>query len=433
MSEVLDALHTGHDLLGNQDLESVPGIQNLRLEPGTKTGQYALRWEPTVPTRNSPLARVYARQTKTPEQQAAGFPAGGGSSEFPLVQYPWTVLGESRDFGYQLHELGTLESYDFAVAESDAYGTFQTPDVASQLLAVIIPEFPYLPPPDGPPFRAFNKDGGVLLEWDDISNEEVERYEIRQGPSWAHGFQVGCTGCGTFFHESPLRTVAPYRLRAINRHGIGSRNPSVLTGTNWLPPGRSLDTETEEFPFPGPPLGTLSDVSYDPVGKELAILAGKYYGTYTSSELDLTTNDSRHWWNTLQVRGDDGALVDEWTFPVDSGEALFREVDEREPTHMKPGVDLFTLVDDAVVFVDDLPETQLVHGIAQLVHPYAAVKIEVRFHNGTSWGAYALSPRCQQLVTAQKMQVRVTMARENLVRQLHIGDMRVGASDVFIP
>ena len=432
MSEILDAIHAGHDLLGNKDLEAVPGIENLRLEPGSKTGSHTLRWEPTVPTKNSPLARIYMRQTKTPQQFEAGFPAGGGDAELPTLEYPWTLVGESRDFGFAFVELGTLEVYDFAVAESDAYGTFQTPDVATKLLAETIPEFPYLTPPDGPPVRAYNKDGGVLLEWDDISNEEIERYEIRQGPSWAYGDRVGCSSCPSFVHANPIRTVAPYRVRAMNRHGIGSRGYSTVAGTNWLPPGRIVDTETDELPA-GTPLGTLSDLTYDTTTKELRISDGKYYGTYTSSELDLISPSLRYWWNTLQVRGEDNALVDEWDFPVDSGEALFREVDEREPTHMKPGVDLFTLVDDALVFVDDLPDSQLVHGIAQLVHPYATVKIEVRFHNGSVWAAYTLSPRCSQLLTEQKMQVRITMARENLSRQLYASDMRLGSSDSPTP
>ena len=440
--EILDSLHGGalspSTLRGNPELELVPRVADLHLDPNETPGSHTLRWSPTLPVgANTRRARVYMRATKVPEVVTYGWPGGGGAAELPLLENQWTLLGETKGTEFHLESLGTLEVYDFAVAEGDTRGAYQTVDAASQLLAVEIPEFPPLAPRAGPTIRAYNKEDGVLIQWDEVHDEDTDYYEVRQGPSWAHGDRVVCTPCTQFFHRYPRRTTQPYRVRAISRHGIGSQTYVTLAGTNWLPPDFALDTENEEYPSLAATPGVETDVSYNQVTREMSLIAGKYIGTYVSAELDLTTKAKRYWWANVSTRGEDNDLVDDWDFIVESGEAKFREVDDREATHARPGQNLTTRVDDVPVPVDTLPDFAVAQGLANLTREYAGTIIETRFHDGTVWGAYAIQPSCTQLIDAARMQVRITMARDNLTRQLYTSDLRLGASDVvptpFVP
>lgn len=441
-AEVLAGLHSPHALLHNPDLETVPGIQDLVLDGGARPGDHTLRWSTVFPARdfetqplpavsNSPRVRIYMRATREPfVLRDVGYPGGGGLAEHPVVENEWTTIGETSGMAWPMTELGTLEVYDFAVGEADSNGTYQTPDVALQLLAVTIPEFPAVRPPDAQLFRSYVKDDGVLLQWDPVADRDV-MYEIRQGPGWTYGVPIACTTCQEFFHQTPPRTTQPYRLRAVNPHGIGGKT-STIAGANWLPHARILDTENEEYPSLATPAGTITNLTYDDVAREMRLATGKYSGTYESAVLDLTTSEPRYWWATVFARGNDNDTVDDWDFACHSGEALFREVDDREATYMKSGGDLVGFVDQAALFVDQLPDTILVKGI-DLTWPYAVVIVEARFDTGGGFGAYARWPACTQLVTAQKMQVRIYMARQDLTRQFYTLDLRVGASDAPAP
>lgn len=353
------------------------------------------------------LARVLAR------------PAGGGD---------WSVLGETAASHVTAQAPAAVAGLDVAVVVESRGGVYAPPTTYA---TVVVDEFPNrlpLPPRD---VRVDAHELGVRVSWL-RTDAVVEYYEVRRGASWDNA-DVVCRTSDAWFvdHEpKPLTTGISYFVaaRLLGQYSIAqlAQDPTAL-GSAHMPPGTATQAAfCSEITLS--PTGTKDGVDYaddpdDASVSGMTQVGDLLEGRYTTLELVMRDGDAAEleaaaWWSvTAQWHGRDEQTVDDWTFEVDSGESLWRSIDERPPSLGTPGVSRQT-VDEAfpsgisLELAEAVGTDQLAFGRAGEVGERWFVELESRYYTGGAWGAWALHRDGRR--TASRMQVRANLVRESL-------------------
>ena len=191
-----------------------------------------------------------------------------------------------------------------------------------------------------------------------------------------------------------------------------------------LPEGASLHALAFDI-LTGTLSGTADGASLNS-DNELEFLPGEHTASYTSAILDAGSV-AKHWWSVLvdQLLSEDWS-VDELAFDVGSGEAHWWNVEGREASYARPGVDFDWDVDLATRPVETMQE--LVSGPVGFAGPHTRVLVEARFDidglgSWSSWRRFRTG-----YVMAQRMQVRLTLQRESDRYALRVSNLTLAAA-----
>lgn len=306
-------------------------------------------------------------------------------------------------------------SYTVAVSLGNAWDTFSAPEVSTQL-SFTAEEFPAVMPPAARRLQAWNLGPGLLLAWEEQDGRELAYFELRAGRSWASATPLYRGRQAQVLLATP-RICGTYQVAPRWRNGLFGARATVTPAAAWTPDGLVQKASRDELS--STPGGTLTDLTYNGTSDQLELSTGKLTGTYLTLELDPGSYVGPWYW---QVRWDseelDDTPIDDVAGNVDSGEAAWRTVDTRPASVGLVGVDFDDLVDDFTALIDDTPDDVLVGVNAGEPGENTEALVESRFHDGSSWGAWR--PHRDGVVTAQKMQVRVTLRRQSTSYQRNL-------------
>lgn len=331
----------------------------------------------------------------------------------------WTPIGETAGEAMLVSGLTPGRSYTIAASLQRSDGEWQFPDVATQV-DYAAEEFP--PSSPQPLSNLFVLDAGdhVLVSWDPQGARDVVGYELREGSDWTSG-RVLYTGSTPLVRllSAPLGGSAMVAARSSS--GLYGP-PRLLTLPDWKPRGTVQAAFLNDFATT--PGGTHSGTAF---GSGVIALTGSLLsGTYESPELDLGYQAAAWWQVSVDTRELDLLTVDEAQFEVGSGEARWRTANGRPASPAAPGIDWETAVDDVAVLVDDLPASRLVHGLVGETGSHTRVLVESRFFAGGVWSSYARHG--DQWRSASKLQVRLTLQREDARYQPSVSRLRLAAN-----
>ena len=201
-------------------------------------------------------------------------------------------------------------------------------------------------------------------------------------------------------------------------------NPTIVGGSSWKPEGSKAFVDYDDIAAGSP--GAAVDVALDGSNTWLELGADAYTGTYTTVELDAGFVGPFMWRVAIDVHEYDAVTVDDVTDFLASGEVSWRTVDAREASPGKPGVDFSRAVDEAWQFTVDHYEDELVHGQLGEAGSHTQVRLESRYHDGTTWiGEW--NTHTDGVRVAQKIQLRLHIDRETLTHEAQVHELKVTA------
>lgn len=369
---------------GTGSIETIPDAEDLAVHRTDRPGAIELQW--SWPAGYRERAHCFVRTSDT----------------------GWRLFSDTDHNLATVAGLDVGKSYTFSVALRDRTGTYQSPAEAAQL-SVELEEFEALPPPNIVRISASQRERGYLVSWAAVHGAALDYYELRRGPQWHGAELIGRTrDTQLLIDDAPYGTQKVW-IRARSRNGLYSPVP-VGGSLLGLPPEGTAISGADIDIADGDLTGTADGCELN-ADDELEMSAGEHTATYTSASLDAGSVAYR-WWSVLvdQLLDEDWT-VDEISFDVDSGEAHWWNVDGREATYGKPGVDFDWDVDDATGAIETLKE--LVSGPVGFAGPHTRGIVDARFDttgsgDWTAWRRFRTG-----YVTAQRMQVRLTIQRES--------------------
>lgn len=393
------------DFVESDDYATVvtPQATSLTVRRGMD-GLYVIGWEHDA---NQPRRRVRVVARRATDSQ-------------------WYPLGESTD-GQLVVALMPGQTYYMAsvlAARDDSLGNIPS----SSQVTITTEEWPAVAPPQPQQVTATALPQGILIQWDAVEGAGMAGYEVRRGPFWV-GAEVLYRGPeNSFYWTDPPVGASYYMVRARSQHGIYSQG-GTTHGITWTgADGTTLVGVLSVDDLTTTPPGTLTDVTYDSGAKTLTIADGKLEGTYVSSIIDGTTPGLYLWTVLVESYQLDSEDLEDWTFDVDGGEALWRTVEARESSPYRPGSDLDLEVDDLGMDIEDMTDDILVGGRLGQVGQRTRCKVEIDYDvtGGGAWTGY--EPFHMGRVTAQKSRVRLTLTREDLTTNVVVSQMLRGVS-----
>lgn len=326
----------------------------------------------------------------------------------------WALLAEVTGNQVLVQAFRPWRACRVAVALESRFGQFLPPEACTPF-DFTAQEFPPAPPSATRVLTAATyEDNQWLFQWPDSWSRELAYYELRCGGDYGAARVLARTLMPQLLLQFPPATSpsgnVSFWLAQRWRSGLYGP-PALLSVAAFVPLGISIKAESDELVTTPP--GTLTRLTYGSPGpaKTLSITVGEYSGTYVSSELAPGSVANRFW----QVRWDsteaDNVLAAAEEGTADDGDAYWGSSAARPPSSGRPGADLSLDPYDALDFgaVSDLPSRDTAGGYVGEVGAITDVLIESRFHDGSSYGAYA--PHRDRFVNALKMQVRVTLRR----------------------
>ena len=322
---------------------------------------------------------------------------------------PWALLGESDSSPLILRDLPPGKEMDFTVVGRLETGKWGTPGHGNRE-RLYVDEFPDNSPPVVELLTTQVEWNAVRLEWERVQDEDLDCYEVRLGPTWL--------GARVVLQTRDTKALIPLPsgsgtllVRALSKSGIYSPKSAEYAFTAGYPKGTGLIAL--DWDFLGSAHGTPTDMTFDASSNSMDLDAGKYRGIYESAVLDAGSPET-YWWSVFLQQDvlDEGTLVEAMTMDVRSGEARWWEVEGREASPARPGIDRTSLVDTGwptTTMVED--QSRTVHGKPGAKGRKTSFLVEARFDtDGTgAWTPY--KPWTEGFYTAQKMQVRVTVDR----------------------
>ena len=100
---------------------------------------------------------------------------------------------------------------------------------------------------------------------------------------------------------------------------------TVVDDAGWTPPDLLEEFALDEIS--STPAGTHSGTVWNATDEVIELDDGVLSGTYTSTAIDLTNQVPRYWQVQIDRLELECSTVDDLTFQVDSGEALWRQAD----------------------------------------------------------------------------------------------------------
>lgn len=310
--------------------------------------------------------------------------------------------------------------YILRATSADANDAFHLP-AAGLATAIVAPEFRAAQPGPVRNLRTIALGDSVAVEWDHVSEDDLDFYEIRQGTTWVGAEVLERTKRNRWrWHNPPyLQSTVLIMVRAKLRRGCYGEMASA--GIVWTGPSGCVIGDTE-VDLTTAAAGTPTDCAFDGTDLRLRINTGKYEASYVGPTLTLPggTAARAYWMGTMaQHWVDVGSTVDEDDRLLDSDEEMWAFVDGREPSEHAPGCDLFTTVDEDDGLVDD--DDGLVHGEPGSTGHHAIAWLEVAWDTGAGFGAYErFYPQERYALQAR---FRIQMRRHDERYQLNVHNL----------
>jgi hypothetical protein len=367
------------------------GASDLRIVT-LRGGAHRITWV-QPPLHTELPARVYARD--------------------PLVG-AWYLLGESTSRFLDYEHFAPLKAYEVAVVLDNQLGGFGLPD-DGEILAFEAEEFPLFGAPLPRNVRIDQLKEGLRIRWEPLEPLDLQNYEIRIGAHWATGERVYRGKLPAADILAPPTGPATYQIAARSRSGLYS--PRAVELATWAH-GLAQEATVDELDG-GTPGGTHSGTEYVSATQTIELQDETFLGTYTGEIVDC--GYQAPFLFLVHVDGEeiDPVTIDELTFAIDSGEAIWRTCNTRPASPMIPGVNWETLVDDFAIPIDDLPDDLLVQGFRGESGHRTIARVESRYYVDSAWGDWTEHENGVRI--AERIQVRVFLGRErtNLTRTIH--------------
>lgn len=258
------------------------------------------------------------------------------------------------------------QTYTMAVTLADPIGLFQSPEEVPSV-TVVGAEFPiaHVPELTNGSLVVTGDNAALAIEWEPVTGRDVDEYEVRRGTDLLVAPVVACVDTAAVVLDGPVGlpdaaegvTAETVMVRARGAGGLLSARPLILTAT----PGATSRVAVHDV-APDPAAGTLADLSSSGGAPyELTIADDRHLGTWTSGSYALAYNAEAIISFGWVATAESGETVDDLTFAVDSGEALWRLVNGRPSSPAQPGGLIDELVDDfGTTLVDDIEDARLV-------------------------------------------------------------------------
>ena len=339
----------------------------------------------------------------------------------------WQLLGETTS--------STLETQlaagpiRIAVSLSDALGR-AAPLSQSTTAEVEVEECApeYVPPVGG--FRAETRPGlGALrFAWSPIQFDDLDYVEVREGPTWFESRVLGRSRA-PFLWAAPRTETTTFLARARSkRTGLYSAVVATATGAGVVPDLWTIASGHPVVDLDGSAAGTHDGTEFDAGADRLQLVAGAHVGTYTMAEVDLGTAALRWWSVWARTSAAQLATIADADLAAGSGEARWWTPGGREPTPRRRGLafehTLGSLAGATIAAVADWD----VHGPPGTIGHHTQVLTEVRYHDGTSYGAWG-SYDGPDVRTAQKIQVRLVLHRRSEGYAVLVDELQVTAGE----
>lgn len=340
-------------------------------------------------------------------------PSGGGA---------WRYSGETLGASLDVRGLTPLRDYQVAVAVQDRHGVYQSAAAAAKTTIQAQEWQGGAPRPvEGLGVQLLDK--APVLTWRGPVPAELDYFEVRRGPFWGGGELVGRTTECRFLIRDAAGGTQQYLVRARVRGGLYSTRSASLDVTWTAPEGMAEDVASSDLVTAA--AGTHDDTVYDGTENRLELSGTLLHGVYTGAELDATTV-ARRWWSVLVDSWEEELeLAGEATYLAGSAEAKWRTPLGREASPYDPGPDF-----DDLALARTEPAWKAADALRrpgeQRPGGHTRVLVEVRFHDGTSWGGWERYRAGFRI--AQKMQARLTIDRQHERYRRYVDHLRLAAA-----
>lgn len=356
-----------------------PRVFGIRLvaEPD---GEYRLAWG-RPPSHSKLEARIYVR---------------------PRGIDLWVFAGSTDLDELRLRGLRVGESYEVSVCLPNRLGQ-PVPAELGDHATVAPEEFPPYQLPSLTNVRATVLEHGVLVQWDELQQRDLDYFEVRSGSSWAAADILARERAPRVVLTNPP-AGAPLLVAARSRSGLYGAITSV-PNPGWTPAGHVSALSTADLA----PAGTLTDAIWNAATASIELGAGKLQGSYESLEQDLGYQAPFFWRVLIDRREIEELTLGDLDFEMGSGEARWRTLEGRPASPFKPGVDWQLRLGDLDMPLGDLPDTLLLGGHIGEVGSHTRVLVESRFYVNGVWTNYR--QHVDRVVVASRMQVRLALGR----------------------
>lgn len=319
----------------------------------------------------------------------------------------WTLRAETKDARLELEGSAPGQTYQIAIAQQDASGSFQAPTAAAQF-TLTVPEFPDVAAFVVASLAASVHGQGVALRWAAIDSKDVIGYEVRRGTYW-HGAQVLLrTAVPLAYLEDQPAGTCTIHVRAMFRGGLYSGSSATVAVTfasnNRVEIASVVDLVSSAS-------GSHSSTAYDGTNHWLALSGDACQGTYTASQVDLGTVTFALWSVLADFHEREAWLATDWA-AISGSELKWWDVLGRPASSALPGADF-----DVPANGWTEPATNPLRtgpGFEGTVGTHTRVKVECRWDT-TGAGAWtAWRDARPQWIAAQKMEVRLVLDRRGV-------------------
>jgi hypothetical protein len=344
------------------------------------------------PERRAETARVFAR------------PVGGDA---------WSSIGATDSNGVDVRGLQAGAQLEISVVLDKLGSDANQPAETGVRALVTVPEFMALTVPPVTDIAENEANGVVTWSWSAVAGAIA--YEIRAGEGWA-GAPVLARVAGPRVTWSAAPAGGTFLIAAVAEDGRQS-NPTAFVPAAAGPDVDFVGTDDD---FDGTHTDTVNDEGV------LGLDGDALEGAYESDEYDAGFDGPFLWRIAVEGAVESGELVDDVTDLLGSPELDWRTVDGRDASPGRPGVDWSRTVDDVTTIIDDLPDTEFVHGRAGQAGSHTNIVLESRFRTSSgSFGAY--TPHEDGVRSSRYAQFRIRVERESTTHNPRIRLARVEA------
>ena len=312
-----------------------------------------------------------------------------------------TVLNELRVPGLRVGE-----SYRVSICLENRTGQPVPADLGDQ--ATVTPEeFPPYQLPSLTNVRGTVIEAGVLLQWDELQQRDLDYFEVRAGSSWAAAPVLKRERVARALIIDPPAGV-PLLVAARSRSGLYG-GVTVFPALDWDPPTRvSVLDEDDLAPSPA---GTHSDTVWNSDEQAIELDGDVLLGTYEGLEQDIGYQAPFFWRVLIDRREIEELTLGDLDVELGSGEARGPTLEGRPASPYQPGVDWQHALGDFEGPLGDLSSRLMLGGNMGEVGSHTRVLVESRFYVSGAWTEYL--EHVDRVVTASRMQVRLTLNRRS--------------------
>lgn len=268
------------------------------------------------------------------------------STYLPLA----TIPGDRTSFFITSVEDGEL--YDVRLRSKNALGTVG--DWVESTNHTVIGKT--APPANVQNLTVSLKRDDVLLTWDEVSDIDLDHYEVRKGSTWATAEVLGVTQTNRFIYEETTAAIHNFLVKAVDTSDNYSTN-AISQSIEIAAPGKvqSLRAEVVDnnvlFTWSEPSTNTYP-IEYYNLKKGAtygaATLIGKAYGTFKTT-FEVNANTYNYWVTAVDTAGNESEAAGVAAIVSEPPDFVIREDTYPDPDDADTYTNLSTTIDDKIL------------------------------------------------------------------------------------